>query len=184
MLGSNLPSDNHLRNVIKLIPVLVLFNQVSMQRLKFRPSWECNIKSLGCEEGLSVKEIEVVGVIKVAEELVGESVQVAHDGEGKIPLLVGRSVDILGLLERFEVIKEVKHGRVLGFVEFHLDGLNLGACVEDVLAVVKRGFFGVERGEAHSFEVLAVSFFSAHHHPHGGPLSCVYRFDYLWNISH
>lgn len=63
MLGSNLPSDDYLGNVVKLIPVLVLFNQVSMQGLKFRPSWECNIKSLRCEEGLFVKEIEVVRVI-------------------------------------------------------------------------------------------------------------------------
>ncbi len=62
-------SDDELVNVIELIPVLIAGVHVPEQRLKLWPSGNGHIERLGCDEGVSIEQIEVVLICEVAQQL-------------------------------------------------------------------------------------------------------------------
>lgn len=61
---------------------------VSDQGLKLGPPRDGHVKGLGREEGLEVKQIEVVVVHQVCEQLVSQSVEGGHHGQGELPAAV------------------------------------------------------------------------------------------------
>lgn len=64
-------SDDHFVDVIELVPILILKLLILDQRFKLGTAWNGHVEGLSCEEGLQVKEIEVVAVHKVSQQLVG-----------------------------------------------------------------------------------------------------------------
>jgi hypothetical protein len=48
------------RDIIELVPVLILLVDVSVQWLEFRAAWDGNVQSLSREEALQIEEIIVV----------------------------------------------------------------------------------------------------------------------------
>lgn len=79
------------------------------------------------------------------------------------------------------VVKPVKNGIIFTLVQLHINWLKW-LHLKDIVSIVKRCFFVVERWKAHSFEMATISFLSSHHDPHGTPLSSVDRFDDLGNL--
>lgn len=65
ILGSDLISDDDLRNVVELIPVLILLKDVSKEGLKFRTSWNGHIQSFSSVESLLVKQVVVIFIYDV-----------------------------------------------------------------------------------------------------------------------
>lgn len=61
---------------------------ISDQGLKLGPPRDGHVKGLGCEEGFEVKQIEIVVVNQVCEQLVSQSVEGGHHGEGELPAAI------------------------------------------------------------------------------------------------
>ena len=68
-------SDDELVDVIELIPILIAGVHVPEQRLKLGPSGNGHIERLGCDEGVSIEQIEVVLICEVAQQLPCKSPQ-------------------------------------------------------------------------------------------------------------
>ena len=74
------------------------------------------------------------------------------------------------------VVEPVTDSRIFLLVKFQLNGFE-GLDVQDVVAIVKRGFFIIERREPHTFEVSTISLFPPHSKPHSTPLRVIDGFD-------
>ena len=109
ILCSYLMSHNDLINVVEFIPVLVFILDVSVQRFKLRTSRDRHVQRLGREEAALVKEVEVVLINQIAQQLVRQSVQVRHHRQGESPQSVRRSVNHLSLLQRLVVVEPVEN---------------------------------------------------------------------------
>ena len=81
-------------NLLKSIgsPIYLLEVNVPDQRLKLGPSGDGHVESLGSEEGLEVKQIEVVVIHQVCEQLVSQAVEGGHHRERELPATVGGAV--------------------------------------------------------------------------------------------
>lgn len=53
---------------------------VPNQRLKLRSSGDGHVQGLGCEESLEVKQIKVIEIHQVGQQLIGQPVQCGHHG--------------------------------------------------------------------------------------------------------
>lgn len=62
------------------------------KRLKLGASRDGQVQSLGREERLHVKQVEVVIINKVCEQLVAKAIQRGHDRQGQVPTSVCGSV--------------------------------------------------------------------------------------------
>ena len=60
---------------------------------------------LGGDERLGLKEVKVVAVPKVAEQLACQAVQSGHDGQGQLPTPVAGAVHKLGELQGLVVVE-------------------------------------------------------------------------------
>lgn len=67
-----------LRDVVKLVPVLILLVDIPIQRLELWTSWYSDVQGLGSEEGLEIEQIVVVAVHDVRQQLAGQAMQVGH----------------------------------------------------------------------------------------------------------
>ena len=79
------------------------------------------------------------------------------------------------------IVEPVEYRVILILIEFHLDRLQW-LHVQDVVAIVERRLFVIERREAHPFKMASVAFLSPHHNPHGAPLGLVDRFNHFWGL--
>ena len=59
---------------------------------KLGSPWDGHVEGLGREEGLEVKQVEVIVIYKVRQQLVGQAVQRCHLGEGQVPTTVCRTI--------------------------------------------------------------------------------------------
>ena len=108
--------DDDLVNVIELIPVLLPGMEWSMntplqgqpltpchapspdellvldERLKLGSSWDGEVQSLGREEGLEVKEVEVVVINKVSKKLVAKAIESRQDLKSEVPAAICRAI--------------------------------------------------------------------------------------------
>ena len=55
------------------------------ERLKLGSSRDGQVQGFGCEEGFDVKQVEVVVVNQICEQLVAEAMQGGHDREAQVP---------------------------------------------------------------------------------------------------
>ena len=62
--------------------------------LKLGATRDSHVESLGCEERLQVKQVVVVVINQVCEQLIGQSIQDWHDGQGQVPLSVGCTIHV------------------------------------------------------------------------------------------
>jgi hypothetical protein len=60
ILSSYRLADDDFRDIVELVPVLILLVDVSVQWLEFRAAWDGNVQGLSREEALQVEEIIVV----------------------------------------------------------------------------------------------------------------------------
>lgn len=74
--------------------MLLLEVDVPDERLKLGASRDGHVERLGGEESLEVKQVEVVVVHQVGEQLVGQTVQRGHHGQGELPAPVRRSIHV------------------------------------------------------------------------------------------
>ena len=171
-------------HVVELVPVLVHLH-VAVQRLVLRTTGDRHVQRLRREEGLLVEQVEVVLVRDVRQQLVRQPVQVRHDRDRQMPVLVRRTVRVGPVVgQRAVVVQPVDDRRVvLGRQVQHLDRVQR-LHVQDVVAVVQRGLFVVEGREAHSLEVAAIALLLAHHHPHRRPLRDEHRLDHHRHLVH
>ena len=176
VLGTQRLADDDLVNVVELVPVLVLV-EVAVERLELGSAGDGDVERLGGVERLEVKEIKVVRVREVAQQLRAEAVEVRHDRHRQAPLAVARSVDEARVLQRLVVVQPLGHRRILVRIELHLDGVGR-LDVEDVVAVVDDVLLVVERREAHALKVAARTLLATHHDPHGAPLRHVHGLDH------
>lgn len=65
ILSSYGVSDDYLVDVIELVPIFIKICEISIQRFKFRPSWNSGVQSLGGEKGFEIKEIIVVFIYNI-----------------------------------------------------------------------------------------------------------------------
>lgn len=63
------------------------------QRFKLGSTRDGHVESLGGEEGLEIKEIEVVVIHQIGQQLVGQTVEGRHHRQGHVPILVAGAVD-------------------------------------------------------------------------------------------
>jgi hypothetical protein len=162
------PNDDFV-DVVKLIPVFVLFLSVPKQRFKFWASRNCHIESFCSVKALFIEQVVVVFVCKVAQKLAREAIKIGHSWQRKPPISVRRPFYHACVLEGLVIVKPVENGVVLFFVKLDLNGLER-LHIQNVVAVVQGGFFVVEGRKAHALEMPAVTFLAAHHNPHGAPL--------------
>ena len=85
--------------------------------------------------------------------------------------------------EGFAVVQPGRNGFVFVSVQFHSNGLQR-LDIEDVVGVIQRRFFIIERRETHSFEMATISLLASHHNPHASPLGHVDRFNDPGNFVH
>ena len=62
-------TDDELVDVIELIPVLIARVHVSKEGLKLGPAGNAHVERLGRDEGVGVKEVEVVQIRQVTQKL-------------------------------------------------------------------------------------------------------------------
>jgi len=109
ILCSYLVSHNYLVDIVEFIPVFILLENVSIQRLELRSARYGHVKSFGSVKALFVEEVEVVLIGKVADQLIGEAMQIRHNWEGHTPAAVARSVDVVrGEFKGFVVVEPIE----------------------------------------------------------------------------
>ena len=108
--------DYYFVDVVELVPVFVKIGQISEQWLELGSTRDRGVQGFGSEKRLQVKQIVIILVDNVREKLVGQAVQVCHYLQRQVPLLVGRAVDMGGVLEGFGIIEPVIDGIIFLFV--------------------------------------------------------------------
>ncbi|RUP50905.1 hypothetical protein BC936DRAFT_137165 [Jimgerdemannia flammicorona] len=176
-------ANDDLVDVVELVPVLVGCVHVAVERLELGPAGNGHVEGLSGEEGVEVKEVKVVLVAQVREQLVREAVERAHHRQRQTPLAVGRTVDELGVLQRLVIVEPLIYGCILLLIQLHLNRLQR-LHIHNVVAVVERRLLIVERRESHTFEVPAVALLASHHDPHGAPLRDVDWLDHPRDFVH
>ena len=121
ILRSDLLSDDQFINIVELIPILIFLIDISKQRLEFRTARNGHVQSLRGVKTLLVEQMEVVLVAEVAEQLPGQSVQIAHDVQGQVPLPVTGAVDLIRELQRVVVVEPIVNSVILLLVQLHLN---------------------------------------------------------------
>ena len=74
--------------VLRTQAELSLLVQFFNKWLKLGSSWDGQVECLGSEEGLQVKEVKVVVVYEVCQQLVAKAIQGGHDGQREAPLAI------------------------------------------------------------------------------------------------
>ena len=69
-----LPYDDFV-DVVELIPVLIKSVLITDKRLKFRPTRNGNVQGFGCEKRLQVKQVEIIVVDQISQQLVSKTIQ-------------------------------------------------------------------------------------------------------------
>lgn len=181
VLCSDRMADDDLVDVVELVPILIEVTQIAIEWFELGSSWDGDVECLCSEEGLEVEEIVIVLVDDIGEQLIGESMQVGHCIERKVPLAVRRAIDFLGVLQWLVVIKPIIHCIIFLLIELHVDRLKR-LHLHDIVPIIKWCLLIIKGRKAHSLEVPAVSFFPPHHDPHGSPLCSVNRLNHLRNL--
>mmetsp|Transcript_8730 Transcript_8730/g.18588 ORF Transcript_8730/g.18588 Transcript_8730/m.18588 type:complete len:335 (-) Transcript_8730:298-1302(-) len=176
-------ADDELVDVVELIPVLVAGVHVPEQGLELGPSGDAHVEGLGCDEGLRLKQVEVVAVCKVAHQLTCQPVQGGHDGQRQLPLSVAGAIHELGVLQWLVVIEPLVDCCVLLLIQLQLNSLKR-INVQDVVSIVQWGLLVIEGRKAHALEVATVALLAPHHNPHRTPLSCVHWLDHPRDLVH
>ena len=70
-------------------PDLLLFLD---KGLKLGSTRNGNVQCLGREKGLQVKQIKVVVIHQVCQQLVTKAIQCRHDAQGEVPMVVGGAI--------------------------------------------------------------------------------------------
>ena len=172
VFSSDRMSDDYLINIVELIPVFVFFVHVAEQRLEFRAAGNGHVQRFGCVEGFQIKEIIVILVDNIGNYLISKSEQVVHYFQAELPLLVRSTIHTFRILQRLVIVEPIKHGIVFLRVQFHLNWLQR-LNIQNIVSIVQRRLFIIERGKPHSLEMTSVLFFPPHHDPHGAPLGNV-----------
>lgn len=197
--------DNDLVDVIELIPVLIpgikmkhvnvrrmapvwgrgydnlLKFTIFDQRLKLGASRNGQIECLSSEEGLEVKQVEVVFVYQVSQQLVGQTVEGGQLRQRQVPAPIRATIDVLRIGQRLMIIEPVEDWFVLIWIQFHLDCLKR-LHVQHVVCIIQWRLFIIKGRKTHAFEVPSVTFLTTHCDPHGAPLSDVHRFNHPRNL--
>ena len=181
VLSAHRMSNYDLVYVIEFIPVFIFFIGISVQWFEFGTTRNSHIEGLGGVERLLVEQMIIVFVCCIAQQLVGQSMEVRHDSERQLPEAVRRPIHHFGILEGHMVIEPVENMIVLTFVQLHLDRVKR-LDVENIVSVVQRRLFIIERRKPHTLEVFSVSLLPPHHDPHSTPLSPVDRLDYFGRL--
>mmetsp|Transcript_20333 Transcript_20333/g.60756 ORF Transcript_20333/g.60756 Transcript_20333/m.60756 type:complete len:228 (-) Transcript_20333:172-855(-) len=92
-----------------------------------------------------------------------------HDWQREGPPLERRARHGRLVSQALVLVEPVIDRAVLNLVEVHANGLHRRDA-EDVVGVVERRFFVVERRKPHPLEVHPVPLLPPHHDPHGAPL--------------
>jgi len=82
VFSSNLVPYDDLVDVVELVPVFIVLKLIAIERLKLGAAWDSQVQSLGCVERLLIKQIEVVFIRQIREQLVCQTVEVGHDWQG------------------------------------------------------------------------------------------------------
>ncbi len=121
ILRSNLLPYNNFIYIVEFIPIVILLINVSEERFEFRTSWNGNIECFGSVETFLVKQIKVIIVHQVTEQLTGQSIQIGHDIEREKPGSVTWSVYLVREFERVVVVEPIVNCIIFLFVQFHLN---------------------------------------------------------------
>ncbi len=116
ILRANLMSYNNFIYIIEFIPIVILFINVSKERFEFRASWNGNIKCFGSVETFLIKQIKVIIIHQVTEQLTGQSIQIGHDIEWEIPGSVTRSVYFVRVFKRVVIVEPIVNCIIFFFV--------------------------------------------------------------------
>lgn len=70
---------------MKITSFILLEIDVPHKRLKFRSSWNGHIKGLRSEEGLEIKQVKVVEIHQICQQLICQAVQGGHHRQCELP---------------------------------------------------------------------------------------------------
>mmetsp|Transcript_67280 Transcript_67280/g.140138 ORF Transcript_67280/g.140138 Transcript_67280/m.140138 type:complete len:884 (+) Transcript_67280:4960-7611(+) len=170
VLGADLLADDNFVDVVELVPVLLVDVVIAVQRLKFRTPRDREVQRFRGIERLEIKEVEVVAICQVREQLRREAVERAHDWHVETPACVRGAVDQLRPLQRsVPVIEPVQHRRVLVLVQLHLHGFQR-LDIQQIIAIIERRLLIIEGRETHASEMATITLLPTHHNPHRAPL--------------
>ena len=62
------------------------------QWFKLRPSWDSYVEGFSCEERLEIKQIEIVVINQVSEQLVAKAIEGRHDSQRQVPSPIGGAI--------------------------------------------------------------------------------------------
>lgn len=99
--------DDDLIDVIKFIPIFISNELLVLyQGFKLWAPRNGQIESLGSEERLQIKQIEVIIIHQISEQLVTKAIEGRHDLQAEVPPAIGGATDIpadiIGSLQHFE----------------------------------------------------------------------------------
>lgn len=172
VLSSNGMPDNDLIDIVELIPILIKVTQISVERLELWTSWNSNVESFSSEERFEVEQIKIVFINDVRKHLIGETVQVCHNVQWKVPLFIGRTVHLFSILQGLVIIEPIINDVVFLSIQLHINWLQR-LHLHYVVSIVQRRLLVIKRRESHSFKMSSISFLTSHHNPHRSPLGCV-----------
>ncbi|KAK4812136.1 hypothetical protein QYF61_000977 [Mycteria americana] len=129
----------HLPGQVDMVRQVIVQIDVSNKRFKLGTSRNSHVQRLGGKESFQVKQIEIVVIHKVSEQLIGQPVQRGHHRESELPTLW------------LVVIEPVQHRGILLWIQFKLNRFQ-GLHIQDVISIIQRGFFIIKRGESHPLE--------------------------------
>ena len=124
VFSSDLLSDDEFADIVKFIPIFIFFVDVSVERLEFGTTWDGHVEGFGGVERLEIEQIEVILVDKITQKLVGQTMQICHNIEAKMPFTIGGTIDNGGVFEGLMIVEPIKDRVIFVFVELHLDGFE------------------------------------------------------------
>lgn len=85
-------SQNNFTNVIKLVPILIEIREIAIKRLELRSPRDSNIESFTGKERFKIEKIVIIFIDDIWQHLIGQSVQVWHNIQRKIPFAIWLSI--------------------------------------------------------------------------------------------
>lgn len=76
------------------IPFYLLKIDISNKRFKFGASRNGHVERLRSKKGLQIKQIEVIVIYQVCQELIGQAVESGHHRQCELPALVSGTIHI------------------------------------------------------------------------------------------
>ena len=109
---------------IKFVPIFIFLMHILVQGLELGAAGNGQIERLGGEKRRLVKQVKVVAIGEVRQQLPAEAIQIGERRNGQPPAPVAGPVEVLGKLKWLMIEKPLNHRRILFFVKLHRNRFN------------------------------------------------------------